>query len=91
MIAVMMYHGHLRVSPTLQPIGLWWAAGKNHPAWMQFDGCKMKDAVSHLRAAGWHGNEHRFSDLGREPKRGDCVDHDENHRARRGLTVKSCG
>jgi hypothetical protein len=69
--------------PDLQPIELFWAAGKNHAAWMCFDGCKMKDAVSHLRA-GWYGNEHLFADLGRAPVKRDCVDGNENHPYKKG-------
>ena len=30
--------------PGLQPIELFWAAGKNHAAWMYFEGAKMRDA-----------------------------------------------
>jgi hypothetical protein len=43
----------------------------------------MKDAVSHLRA-GWHGNEHLFTDLGRAPMKRDCVDGNENHPCKKG-------
>jgi hypothetical protein len=70
--------------PDLQPIELFWAAGKNHAAWMHFEGCKMRDAVSHLRA-GWYGNDHLFTDLGRPPDRRDCVGDDENHPYKRAV------
>ncbi len=73
--------------PDLQPIELWWAAGKSHAAWMYYDGCKMRDAVSRLRA-GWYGNAHLFADLGREPRRGDCVGNDPNHRYKKGAVCQ---
>jgi hypothetical protein len=79
-------HGVLWTPPCcsdLQPIKRFWAAGKNHAAWMHFDGCKMKDAVSHLRA-GWHGNEPLFADLGRASVKRDCVDGNENHPHKKG-------
>ena len=75
--------------PGLQPIELFGASGK--AAWMYFEGCKMKDAVSHLRA-GWCGDEHLFTSL---------VDHltggtvsittRTTHNMRRGRTIKICG
>jgi hypothetical protein len=49
----------------------------------RFDRCKMKDAVSHLRA-GWCGNEHLFTDLGGAPVKRDCVDGNENHPCKKG-------
>jgi hypothetical protein len=65
--------------PDLQPIELlFWAAAKNHAAWMHFEGRKMKDAVGHLRA-GWYGNANLFDDLGRELTDLDCVGGDANH------------
>ena len=39
----------------LQPIELYWAAGKNHAALHYFLGRTMKQTVSHLRE-GWYGN-----------------------------------
>jgi hypothetical protein len=75
--------------PDLQPIELWWAAGKNYAAWMHFDGCKMKDAVSHLRA-GWHGNEHLLADP-ESLQGGTALIMMRTTRTRRGLNVKSCG
>jgi transposase len=42
--------------PDLQPIELFWAAGKNHSALYYFLGRTMKETVSHLRE-GWYGNE----------------------------------
>jgi transposase len=42
--------------PGLQPIELFWAAGKNHAALYYFLGRTMKETVSHLRE-GWYGNE----------------------------------
>jgi transposase len=42
--------------PDLQPIKLFWAAGKNHAALYSFLGRTMKETVSHLRE-GWYGNE----------------------------------
>lgn len=41
--------------PDLQPIELYWAAGKNHAAMMNHSGIKMKEVVRHLRE-GWYGN-----------------------------------
>jgi hypothetical protein len=73
--------------PDLQPIELFWAAGKNHAAWMHFDGRKMKDVVSHLRA-GWYGNKHLFAGLGRDPDRRDCVGDDENHPFKEGVSCQ---
>jgi hypothetical protein len=73
--------------PDLQPIELFWAAGKNHAAWMHFEGCKMKDVVSHLRA-GWYGNAHLFTHLGREPERTDCVNNDPNHPYKKGVNCE---
>jgi hypothetical protein len=69
--------------PGLQPIELFWAAGKNHAVWMHFEGCKMKDTVSHLRV-GWHGNVHLFTDLGRPPDRRECVGDNKNHPHKKG-------
>ena len=45
--------------PDLQPIELFWAAGKNHVANHFADGIKMKDTVRRLRD-GWYGNNERF-------------------------------
>jgi hypothetical protein len=41
--------------PELQPIELFWAAGKNHAALMYFSKRTMKETVSHVRE-GWYGN-----------------------------------
>ena len=46
-------------SPDLQPIELFWAAGKNHAASMSFAGIKMKQTMKHVRD-GWYGNLHEF-------------------------------
>jgi hypothetical protein len=48
--------------PELQPIEMFWGAGKNHAALKNFTGRKMRDAVNHLRE-GWNGNGHLFSHL----------------------------
>jgi len=53
-------HGHKVLwtppyCPELQPIELFWAAGKNHAANMFFSKRTMKGTVNHLRE-GWHGN-----------------------------------
>ena len=50
---------------------------------MYFEGAKMKDAVSHLRAV-WYEKEHLFTYLGRPPDRRDCVDKDDNHPLKKG-------
>jgi hypothetical protein len=47
--------------PDLQPIELFWAAGKNHVANHFIDGIKMKQTVSRLRD-GWYGNSDRFQE-----------------------------
>jgi hypothetical protein len=41
--------------PDLQPIELFWAAGKNHAALMHYEKYTMKDTVKHLRE-GWYGS-----------------------------------
>jgi transposase len=41
--------------PELQPIELFWAAGKNHADLMYFSKRTMKETVSHVRE-GWYGN-----------------------------------
>ena len=46
-------------SPDLQPIELFWAAGKNHAAAMSFAGIKMKQTMKHVRD-GWYGNVSEF-------------------------------
>jgi hypothetical protein len=71
----------------LQPIELFWAAAKNHAAWMHFEGQKMKDTVSHLQA-GWYDNGHLHTDLGREPGKRECVDDDENHPFKKGVDCR---
>jgi hypothetical protein len=48
--------------PELQPIEMFWGAGKNHAALKNFTGRKMRDDVNHLRE-GWNGNGHMFSHL----------------------------
>ena len=45
--------------PQLQPIELFWAAGKNYAAECHYGGRTMKDTVDHLRY-GWYGNKHLF-------------------------------
>jgi transposase len=42
--------------PNLQPIELFWAAGKDHAASYYFLGQTMKETVSHTRE-GWYGNK----------------------------------
>jgi hypothetical protein len=42
--------------PDLQPIELFWAAGKSHAALYYFPGRTMKETMSHRRE-GWYGNE----------------------------------
>lgn len=42
-------------SPKLQPIELFWAAGKNHVAHEYFEGRTMRECVRQLRA-GWYGD-----------------------------------
>ena len=49
-------------SPDLQPIELFWAAGKNHAAAMTFAGIKMRETIDHLRE-GWYGNHHCQHDV----------------------------
>jgi hypothetical protein len=44
-------------SPDLQPIELFWAAGKNHAAEMNYSGITMNEVVDNLHH-GWYGNEH---------------------------------
>jgi transposase len=53
-------HGHKVLwtppyCPELQPIEMFWAAGKNHAALMFYDKRTMKEMVSHVRE-GWNGN-----------------------------------
>ena len=45
--------------PQLQPIELFWAAGKNFAASCHYGGRTMKETVQHLRY-GWYGNKHLF-------------------------------
>lgn len=45
--------------PKLQPIEMFWAAGKNHVARHYDNNTKMKDVVNRLRD-GWYGNENRL-------------------------------
>ena len=52
--------------PHLQPIELFWAAGKNHAASMAKSDTKMYDTVEHLRD-GWYGNDYRFADVNNPP------------------------
>jgi len=47
--------------PELQPIELFWAAGKNHAADMNVGKRKMKQCIADLRE-GWYGNRHLFPD-----------------------------
>jgi hypothetical protein len=59
-------HGHRVLwtppyCPELQPIELFWAAGKNHAAWMHYSGRTMKELVSNLRE-GWYGNGETYPD-----------------------------
>ena len=41
-------------SPDLQPIEVFWALGKNHAAYMYYDGRTMKETIRALRE-GWYG------------------------------------
>ena len=45
--------------PELQPIELFWAAGKNHVALQHDSSTKMKDVVHNLRE-GWYGNGEKY-------------------------------
>ena len=45
--------------PELQPIELFWAAGKNHVALQYKTDTSMRDVVKHLRE-GWYGNAHMY-------------------------------
>lgn len=66
-------------TPDLQPIELFWAAGKNHAAYMSYAGITMKEVVQHLRE-GWYGNltqmeredlpQHKYDSLIKKPA--DC-------------------
>jgi transposase len=61
---LMSDHGHSILwtppySPHLQPIELFWAAGKNHAASMSHFDSTLYDTVMHLRQ-GWYGNAHLF-------------------------------
>jgi len=47
--------------PELQPIELFWAAGKNHVRLKYNSNFKMKDVVKYLRE-GWYGNGNEFLD-----------------------------
>lgn len=49
-------------TPDLQPIELFWAAGKNHAAYMSYAGITMKEVVQHLRE-GWYGNLKQMEEL----------------------------
>ena len=53
--------------PHLQPIELFWAAGKNHAASMNFADTTMYDTVKYLRD-GWYGNVREFSDVNNQPE-----------------------
>lgn len=46
--------------PQLQPIELFWAAGKNFVSYCHYGGRTMRDTVDHLRW-GWYGNKHLFN------------------------------
>ena len=46
-------------APKLQPIELFWAAGKNHVALQHHYGMKMRDVVQSLRE-GWYGNGNTY-------------------------------
>ena len=60
--------------PDLQPIELFWAAGKNHAAEKSYTDIKMKETVANLRE-GWYGNLHRFTEQeARDPNA--CIDGD---------------
>lgn len=61
---LMKEHGHTILwtppySPHLQPIELFWAAGKNHAASMAHFDSTLYETVWHLRH-GWYGNSHLF-------------------------------
>ena len=46
-------------NPELQPIEMFWAAGKNHVDLKYHNGFKMKEVVRYLRD-GWYGNGEEF-------------------------------
>jgi hypothetical protein len=48
-------------SPYLQPIELFWAAGKNHAASLAYSRIKMRQTINHL-CEGWYGNLSLFQD-----------------------------
>jgi hypothetical protein len=56
--------------PDLQPIELFWAAGKNHAGMLHYEKRSMKDTVKHLRE-GWYGS---FGAVGEEDDKKRPVD-----------------
>ena len=53
--------------PDLQPIELFWAVGKNHVRFFNYEGGKMRDVVELLRE-GWYGTKRNQPDDGREKR-----------------------
>jgi hypothetical protein len=52
-------------TPDLQPIELFWAAGKKHAASMAFSGNKIKETINHLRE-GWYSNHQLFNESNKD-------------------------
>ena len=48
-------------SSDLQPIEIFWVAGKNHAAMKSYSSIKMKETIKHVHE-GWYGNQHLFPD-----------------------------
>ena len=55
--------------PKLQPIEMFWAAGKNHVANLYGSNTTMKDVIRRLQD-GWYGNDHQIESTDNEYTKG---------------------
>ena len=79
-------HGHSVLwtppySPDLQPIELFWAAGKNHAASLSYTGIKMKETIRNVHE-GWYGNLHEFPANAIDNNNNQPLLHPDNHEKR---------